>query len=323
MTNESQQRQKSYHFPYAEYHVKHRTTYDYAFPVSLSYHNLHLKPKDWSIIQHISNFTMEIEPMPSDFVERSDFFGNYVQSFSVQESHDRLSILTQFDTKIISNPPPVEEMSISCAQVRKALHGDTNFKTLQALQYIYASPMIPYSSKIAAWAEPFFPDRRPFIEGVIELSSILKKEIQFDAEATEINTSVEEFFDLKKGVCQDFSHLMISCLRSQNLPARYVSGYILTSPPEGQKRMEGTDASHAWVSVFIPGWGWVDIDPTNDLLVDNQHIRLAVGRDFTDVSLVKGSVTGGGETKIDVEVTVMPIESESKTIGQSQISFSN
>ena len=311
------QNQHSYRFPFVEYQVKHRTTYEYAFPVTLSYHNLHMKPKDWSIYQHISDFAMEIEPQPSDVSERMDFFGNYAQSFSIQELHERLVITTQFDTRIISNPPPTEEMTITCSQVRKALHGDTSFRSLYALQFIYASPMIPYSQKLAAWAEPFFPDKRPFLEGVLELSSVLKREIQFDPEATEINTSVEEFFELKKGVCQDFAHLMIACLRSQDLPARYVSGYILTFPPEGQKRMEGADASHAWVSVYIPGWGWVDIDPTNDLVVDDQHIRLAVGRDYADVSPVKGSVTGGGETQVKVEVTVMPIEKESGDIGRT------
>ena len=312
-----QQWQSSYRFPFSEYHVKHRTTYDYSMPVSLSYHNLHIKPKDWSIYQHISDFMMEISPEPSDFSERMDYFGNYAQSFSIQETHEQLVINTEFDTRIISNPPPTEEMTITCAQVRKALHGDTSFRTLNALQYIYASPLIPYSPKIATWAEQFFPEKQSFLGGVLELSSVLKRDIQFDPEATEINTSIEEFFELKKGVCQDFAHLMIACLRSQDLPARYVSGYILTFPPEGQKRMEGADASHAWVSVYIPGWGWVDIDPTNDLLVDDQHIRLAVGRDYTDVSPVKGSVTGGGETTVKVEVTVMPIETESGEIGRT------
>lgn len=316
------QSQYQYSFPFAEYKVKHKTTYDYSYPVSLSYQNMHLKPRDWSGIQHISDFKIQIEPDPRDFSERTDFFGNHVQSFSIQEPHDALTILTQFDARVISNPPPIDELTISCAQVRNALHGDTSFRMLQALQYIYPSPLTHTNSAITEWARGFFPDKRPFIEGVLELNQAIKTEIEFDPEATEVNTSVAEFFELKKGVCQDFAHLMITALRSQDLPARYVSGYILTLPREGEERLEGADASHAWVSVFMPGYGWIDIDPTNDLVVNDQHIRIAVGRDFSDVSLVKGSVTGGGESKVGVEVTVWPIEGVSKRIEYTDMSYS-
>ncbi len=311
-----------YSFPFCEYRVKHKTTYKYSYPVALSYHNMHLQPRNWSGIQHISDFSMEIDPEPMDFSERADFFGNFVQSFSIQEPHEEFSILTQFKARVISNPPPIDELSITCAQVRNALHGDTSFRNLQALQYIYPSPLTHTNTEITSWAAQFFPDKRPFIQGVLELNRTLKAEIKFDATATEVNTSVAEFFALKKGVCQDFAHLMITALRSQDLPARYVSGYILTFPREGEERLEGADASHAWVSVYVPGYGWIDLDPTNDLLVDDQHIRIAVGRDFNDVSLVKGAVTGGGGSEIKVEVTVWPIDDEPKRIEHSDLSYS-
>ena len=322
ISNNSSQWQSQYSFPFSEYKVKHKTSYNYSYPVSLSYHNMHLKPRDWSGTQHISNFEMEIDPQPRDFSERIDFFGNHVQSFSIQEPHEALSILTQFDARVISNPPPIDELSISCAQIRKALHGDTSFRMLQALQYIYPSPLTQANEAIAEWAKGFFPDKRPFIEGVLELNHTLKAEIEFDPNATEVTTSVTEFFEHKKGVCQDFAHLMIAALRSQDLPARYVSGYILTFPKEGEERLEGADASHAWVSVFIPGYGWIDVDPTNDLIVDEQHIRIAVGRDFNDVSLVKGSVTGGGESEVGVEVTMWPIQGKAKRIEHPDLSYS-
>jgi transglutaminase-like putative cysteine protease len=312
-----------YSFPFSEYKVKHRTTYTYSYPVSLSYHNLHLKPRNWGGIQHVSNFTVEIEPNPADFSEGTDFFGNTVQSFSIQEAHERFSVLTQFDARIISNPPPIDELSITCAQIRNALHGDTSFRMLQALQHIYPTPQTQANGAITDWAATFFKDRRPFMDAVLELNHALKKEITFDPTATEINTSVADFFEMKKGVCQDFAHLMIAAIRSQDLPARYVSGYILTNPKPGQPRLEGADASHAWVSVFIPGYGWIDLDPTNDLVVDHQHIRIAVGRDFNDVSLVKGSVTGGGTSTIAVEVTVWPVEREPQRIEHYELNYRN
>jgi len=322
MIKPSKQWQSQYSFPFMEYRVKHKTTYRYSYPVSLSYHNMHLKPRDWSGIQHISNFSMEIEPNPMDFSERTDFFGNFAQSFSIQEPHEEFTILTQFEARVISNPPPIDQLSITCAQVRNALHGDTSTRMLHALQYIYPSQLTRSDNEITEWATRFFPDKRPFMEGVLELNQTLKAEIKFDATATEVNTTVSDFFKLKKGVCQDFAHLMITALRSQDLPARYVSGYILTFPKEGEERLEGADASHAWVSVFVPGYGWIDIDPTNNLVVDDQHIRIAAGRDFNDVSLIKGSVTGGGDTKIDVEVTVWPIESETKRIEHINLNYS-
>lgn len=311
-----------YSFPFAEYRVKHRTTYDYTYPVSLSYHTLHLKPRNWSGVQHISDFSIEMDPDPMDFTENRDFFGNSVHSFSIQEPHERFSVLTQFNARVISNPAPIDELTINCAQVRNALHGDTSFRMLQALQFIYPSPQTHADPAIAEWAAAFFPDQRPFMEAVLEFNHALKSEIAFDPAATEITTSVSEVFAMKRGVCQDFAHLMIAALRSQDLPARYVSGYILTHPRPGEPRLEGADASHAWVSVFVPGYGWIDLDPTNDLLVNDQHIRIAVGRDFDDISLIKGSVTGGGTSTLAVEVTVWPIHDASRRITHPDLSYS-
>ncbi|MCG8528160.1 MAG: transglutaminase family protein [Opitutales bacterium] len=318
MDTPNQQWQATYKFPRREYEVKHRTLYQYEFQVPLSYHYLHLQPRDWSAIQEVKDFRLSIAPEPRDMVEREDFFGNQVQSFSIQEPHDELEVTASFRASVMSNFPPIEDITVTCSQVQRSLHRDTNFRSLQALQFIYPSSMIPYSSRIGEWASSFFGPKRSFLDGVLELSKTLKNEIEFDGSATEINTSVEEFFEVKKGVCQDFAHLMIAAIRSQDLPARYVSGYILTFPREGEPRLEGADASHAWVSVYIPGYGWIDIDPTNDLIVSDQHIRTAVGRDFNDVSPIKGSITGGGEGALTVEVTVAPLDEEPPIAIQSQ-----
>jgi len=270
------------------------------------------------VLQRIRGFEFSVTPVAKDLVERRDFFGNRVWSFSIQESHQELVIETGFQAQIIAYPPPIDELTMTCGQIQKALHGDTSFRNLQALQYIYPSPMISYSKEIEQWAAGFFPAKRPFIEGVAELNQAIYEMMEFQGGATEVNTSVDEFFQLKKGVCQDFAHLMIAAIRSQDLPARYVSGYILTLPPEGEERLEGADASHAWVSVNIPGYGWIDFDPTNNLMVSDHHIRIAIGRDYNDVSPVRGSTIGGGESQLTVEVTVSPVEASENNLSQNQ-----
>jgi transglutaminase-like putative cysteine protease len=200
--------------PSKRYKVEHVTRYRYQFPVALSYHMLHLEPRSWSMIQDVSDFQIRISPNPTDFTHGQDFFGNPVQSFSVQETYSELVVDTEFYAKVVSEVPPIEDMTINCDQVRKALHGNTTFQNLQALQYIYPSPLVPHFSEIEQWSASFFDDKSPFIAGVLALSKELKATIEFDPQATHITTSVDEFFREKKGVCQDFAHLMIACIRA-------------------------------------------------------------------------------------------------------------
>ena len=170
------------------------------------------------------------------------------------------------------------------------------------------SPFVAVRPAFREYAEPSFLPGRPLLEAVADLNERIYREFKYDPHFTTVATPLDEVLSERRGVCQDFAHLAIACLRSLGLAARYVSGYILTVPPPGRPRLVGADASHAWLSVFVPGLGWADFDPTNDLLPDLQHVTLAWGRDFSDISPLRGVILGGGEQKIDVRVTVEPID---------------
>jgi transglutaminase-like putative cysteine protease len=171
---------------------------------------------------------------------------------------------------------------------------------------MFESPQIPTLPALARYAAPSFAPGRPLLEAVLELNQRIHTDFAYDAEATSVATPLAEVLSQKRGVCQDFAHLMIGCLRAQGLAARYVSGYLLTTPPPGKPRLIGADATHAWVSVFVPELGWVDFDPTNDCLPDTDHITVAWGRDFSDVTPVRGVILGSGDQELEVKVTVMP-----------------
>ncbi len=290
------------------YQLTHRTRYDYTFPVSQSYHSVCLRPPNTQRYQEIEDYRISITPNPLDYTERKDFFGNRVGFFSIQEFHEVFEVVNEFKATVYDSTPPADELTTTCLQVKKSLHGIRNRSILDALQYIYPSSLVPESEEIESFAQPFFEDSKSFLQSVLELNEYIYKEFEFDPKATDIATPVSDVLKLKRGVCQDFAHLMIAAIRNMNLPARYVSGYLLTLTPEGQSRLAGSDASHAWVAVFIPGYGWIDVDPTNNLVVSNQHIRVAAGRDFNDVSMVKGAITGGGPSQLLVEVSVDPIK---------------
>lgn len=176
-----------------------------------------------------------------------------------------------------------------------------------------ASPtaLTPAVDSVFAFADEFLGADRPYLGAAMELSSAIFRTFEFDPGATDVSTPVDDTLRMKKGVCQDFAHLMLACLRAHGLPARYVSGYILTQPPPGKPKLQGADASHAWTSVFVPGTGWVDLDPTNNLVCGDEHITVAVGRDYADVSPLRGAVVGGGEQEITIEVTMEPAGADS------------
>jgi len=256
--------------------------------------------------QQCRDFSLTISPEPDDLIERVDFFGNRVHQFSVQESHDELVVDSNSVVTVEPREALLPELSPSCGEVREGVKSRTGEDSLEALQFCFASPQVPLSDAIDEFAAPFFADDKPFLQAALDLSRHLHETFKFDAKATDVTTPVEAFLELRRGVCQDFAHLMLACLRSQELPGAYVSGYILTQPPPGKPRLIGADASHAWVSVYLPGQGWVQIDPTNDLVCNDQHVVVAWGRDYTDVSLLRGAVTGGGDHEIGIEVTMIP-----------------
>jgi transglutaminase-like putative cysteine protease len=290
------------------YSVKHTTHYKYLYPVSVSHHATFLQPLNlpW---QRCSEFSLTTDPACHDYRTRKDYFGNVLGLFSIQEEHQSLVITSESRVEVFKQAPDVNAFPVTCGQAREVFQSSGSVP-LEALQYLFGSNRInpdPVDA-IREYARSIFLPGKPLLVACQDLMQDIRQNFVFDAEATDVNTSVEDFMSLRRGVCQDFTHFAITLLTAMDLPARYVSGYILTNPPPGKPRLEGADASHAWASVYVPEHGWVDFDPTNHIFCADQHITVAYGRDFEDVSLVRGAVTGGGEHELEVEVTVKPCE---------------
>ena len=209
-------------------------------------------------------------------------------------------------TKWITSGWP--EFAPAWDEVARSLPSDLSDAGVDAYQFVFESPRIPQGAAFAAYALPSFPPGRPLTEALLDLTARIYKEFRFDSKATNVRTSPEEVLRSKRGVCQDFAHLQVACLRSLGLASRYVSGYIRTYPPPGRPRLVGADASHAWVSVYCPGAGWLDLDPTNNLIPSESHVKLAWGRDYGDVSPVRGVILGGRDHKLEVGVDMEPLE---------------
>jgi transglutaminase-like putative cysteine protease len=308
----------------ARYQIIHETRYDYASPVSLSRQLLHLAPRDLAsdcAWQSCEAHHLLITPEPTVQFSRGDAFGNPVTQIAIEAPHR--SLLVRAESLIEVRPRlPDEADSPPWEWVRAALSCGALPVRLDAVRYLFESPYVRVKHQFAAYAQECFTPDRPLLEAAHALMTRIYTEFKYDAKATTVATPVLEVLAGKRGVCQDFAHVMLACLRSIGLAARYVSGYLLTHPPEGQPRMVGADASHAWVSVYCPtdntgvrGKGrWVDFDPTNDVLPDTQHITLAWGRDFGDVSPLRGVILGGGMHKLDVAVTVTPQEDNARPL---------
>jgi transglutaminase-like putative cysteine protease len=288
------------------YRVLHETHYSYMYQVSLSQQYLHLSPRDFPY-QQCESQLIQIDPQPEYQQLRLDYFGNLTRHITLTEPHHTLSVLADFRV-VVSPRPGVEQIQGSLAWERLAqnmLLAPTP-ESLEALPFLFDSPHIRCDTALADYARQSFTPGRPHLEAALALTQQIFDEFEFDPSATEISTPLTEVLAGRRGVCQDFAQLMIGCLRSLGLPARYISGYILTQPPPGKPRLIGADASHAWVSVFCPNLGWIDFDPTNRCLVKHEHITLGWGRDFSDVTPLRGVVLGGGEQTLEVKVTVLP-----------------
>ena len=296
------------------YHVLHETTYDYGSSVSLSQQQLHLSPRilAW---QQIEEQRIDIKPTPTWRRDGQDSFGNPVTWIAFHAPHDSLRISSAMTIAITPHLPVDLESSLPWEVVRDRLAYDASAPRpadLDAARYLFESAHVRIKHELADYAEDCFPPGTPVLVGARALMAKIFKEFKFDPEATTVSTPIMEVLEKKRGVCQDFAHLMIGCLRAQGLAARYVSGYLLTRPPPGKPRLVGADASHAWVSVYAPGFpnDWVDFDPTNNLLPDTEHITVAIGRDFSDISPLRGIILGGGGAEPEVEVTVTPLDEE-------------
>jgi transglutaminase-like putative cysteine protease len=286
------------------YQILHKTIYEYAAPVTVSHHVARLEPRP-TPLQEREQFSLKIFPEPALRKSRPDYFGNRLCFFSIQEVHSRLEIIAHSRVSIHTNKPAGGDSSTPWENVVAMFRDPVSPEVVEPYQFIFDSPQASASQELADYAMENFPRGLPLLMGLQSLNARIHKDFKYDPKATTVATPLDEVWKKRRGVCQDFAHLGIACLRSIGIPARYVSGYLRTHPPEGKERLVGADASHAWFAVFCPGVGWVDFDPTNNIRPGEEHITVAMGRDFADVSPVAGVITGGGahEVKVSVDVT--------------------
>lgn len=288
------------------YQVIHRTTYEYAAPVAVSHHVARVEPRA-TPVQTPENFTLKIFPQPVLRKAREDYFGNHLCFFSIQENHQKLEITATSRVAIQKKEAPATESSPAWEEVAKMFCDPVAPEVIVPYQFVFDSPQVRASFELAAYARESFQKGTPLLAGALDLTRRIFQDFKYDSKATTVATPLEEVMEKRRGVCQDFAHLGIACLRSLGLPARYISGYLRTRPPEGGEKRIGADASHAWFSIFCPRNGWSDFDPTNNLQVSQEHITVAFGRDFGDVSPVAGILTGGGQHAVKVSVDVQEV----------------
>jgi transglutaminase-like putative cysteine protease len=288
-----------------EYRVRHRTTYRYLQDVAQSWHVAHmlLRPTP---TQSVEATHVTLTPEAGNRVERTDFFGNPCEWYFFNAAHDRLEILAESLVTVAPAPERDAETSLSWEEVRTLLESPPDAQARDAVQYIFDSPFTVFTRDLPSYARASFTPGRPLLAGAIELMHRIHDEFRYDTTVTDTTTPVDKVFEIRAGVCQDLAHVGIAAMRSLGLPARYVSGYLLTRPPPGQQRMLGADASHAWFSVYAPPFGWVDLDPTNAVPAGEGHVTAAWGRDYGDVAPVAGIILGGHDHHIDVGVDVIP-----------------
>jgi transglutaminase-like putative cysteine protease len=294
------------------YDIVHTTDYDYRGAVSVSHHFLRLEPRETSRQRCIAH-EFRILPEPSVLSPHGDYFGNRAHFVAVERPHCSLSITSK--SRVAVSPAFLPDISETPAweSVRSRCRVDRTRATLEALEYSHASPLVPTAAVFTDYAAASFTASRPIIDALSDLMSRLLSDFRFDPTATTVSTPLEEFVKNRRGVCQDFAHFLIACLRSIGLPARYVSGYLETDPPPGLQKLRGVDASHAWVSLFCPGIGWIDADPTNNCFPSLRHISIGWGRDYGDISPVRGVLIGGTDQILKVSVDVIAVGSVSQS----------
>ncbi|MBK1649639.1 transglutaminase family protein [Rhabdochromatium marinum] len=286
-----------------KYRISHVTRYAYSDPVSLCHSIAHLKPRSMPH-QRVINASLRITPWPSVTREHQDFFGNRVSYFSLQQSHSMLEISAASEVEVDHQPVPGPDADPPWEASLQQLQDSRDPEHLAARSFTLPSPAIDSQPDALAFAQPSFAPGRPLLEATTDLMHRIYQDFEYDPSFTTVATPLSEVLAHRRGVCQDFAHLGIAALRGLGLAARYVSGYLETLPPPDKPKLRGADASHAWFAVFIPGHGWVDLDPTNNCLLSEQHITTAIGRDYQDVTPVRGVFYGGGEHELSVAVDV-------------------
>jgi transglutaminase-like putative cysteine protease len=287
------------------YVVDHETRYAYRVPVAQSWQLAHLTPRElpW---QRLLSHELRIEPATDERRDARDAFGNGVTHFAVHGPHPLLRVRMLAEVEVGERPDAELTDSPAWEDVRDSLHSDPAQDGLVPARMTEQSALVPWSESARVYAAPSFVAGRGWLEAVTHLMRRIHADFEFEPGATTVTTQVDEVLELRRGVCQDFAHVMLACLRSHGLPARYVSGYLLTEPPPGRPRLLGADASHAWVAAYAPVHGWVEFDPTNDHRADQRYITLAWGTDFADVVPLRGVILGGRGQSMAVEVSVIP-----------------
>jgi transglutaminase-like putative cysteine protease len=287
--------------------VVHETRYDYSPAVKTAQHMAHLKPAHGARQQLLSH-ELVIDPAPVQRSEAVDVWGNARTFFSLQAQHEQLKVIARSTVSTSASPAVASGMTWEEARERMRYHRGASYDP--AAEFAFASPYVPRHAEFLAYAMPSFTPQRPLVEAARDLMARIHDDFEYQTEATDAGTPALDALRLRQGVCQDFAHVMLACLRSLGLAARYVSGYLLTEPPPGQARLVGSDASHAWVSVYVPGDGargqWLDLDPTNRRAPGEDYVVLAIGRDYSDVSPIRGVIQGGANHQLHVAVTVAP-----------------
>jgi transglutaminase-like putative cysteine protease len=296
--------------------VTHETRYEYESRVDLAQHRAHLRPRVMPA-QQVSDVRLTIEPAPSHWTRSADVFGNVCDAFALYTPHESLRVVASSRVALDarargavgvggSDARGVE--SLAWEQVAQTCRYRAGARFEPASEFVFQSPFVPHLATLREYAAVSLPPGRPLIDVATELMHRIHADFIYDGEATDVHTPLTQVVKERRGVCQDFAHLMIGALRASGVPARYVSGYLLTQPPPGKPRLLGADASHAWISVWCPPLGWIDFDPTNDVLPDaaQTHVTLAIGRDYGDVMPLRGVIRGGGEHTLSVAVSVIP-----------------
>ena len=299
---------------WARLSVDHETVYEYSQAVDQAHHVACLRPLS-DEGQTLLRFDMTVSPGPGQHSTRRDSHGNSRAYFSLNAAHDELKVGVHSEVWVADRYEGLDpSRGPTCGEVREHLRYRAHAPFEPASEFLYASPFVPLHEPLREYASESLKDDRPLAEAAMDLMSRIHEDFEYAPASTDISTPILDVFIDRKGVCQDFAHLMLGCLRASGLAARYVSGYLLTRPPPGQAPLVGADASHAWCSVWVPGLGldlagdWLDLDPTNDCVPQVHHVRVAQGRDFGDVTPLRGVIRGGGEHTLLVRVTTRLLE---------------
>jgi transglutaminase-like putative cysteine protease len=291
------------------YRVNHTTKYHYREPVTLCHNLVHLTPRQ-APRQSLRRSQILVNPLPGVLVQEVDYFGNATLFFTIQEPHPELTVTANHLVEISQAPAQEAAATMPWDEAAARVAQDHSKEGLDAYQYVFNSRYVKTGPDLSDFARPSFPLGRPLLECVLDLTGRIHADFTYDPQATTIATPLAEVMSQRRGVCQDFAHLEIGCLRCLGLPARYVSGYLSTQPPPDGKRLVGADASHAWLAVYCPGSDWLAVDPTNNQVPHDKHITLAWGRDYDDVSPIKGIILGGGRHSVRVSVDVVAADQD-------------